>query len=486
MLPAGLQPAPFFKSKNAETANEVLLNTETLAPSLHSILSAGIESAFQSPGCAAPTLEKDTLVPKYVPPVISKLHGKYSIANNLAEDGIMRNATNDALSTLAVNSMIHQGNFLGAQEVLGRTLEPEEVQNRQITPVTNTGTFRGTETGVSSSRRTDDEEKETARIEKYAALYETKSLPENDRLTPSKFAEAVELYKKATNPSERYTRAIQKLHAAVQGASQSLPVQQHAQNESAASHAKAEVLANEEKQKIAERQKRNEERQQYLRNVEEKRVLAQLGSLDYQQPNERKSKKRRNTITRIESDHLARDNPAGMQDEAQGSASMQSHMDEGQGISAYNIGHKRFGNFEVDMKKLHKHNQLSVRYASTKRKVLGMPNRIVGSGLKSAVLSLLHGKEVSADLDGLEHEHLRKLIVRSDADIDIEPLTKRHAKETDKEDLLRKLYIMLGEIEAGNNSEMMLSNLKSLIATLVHSKQLTKEKALEICSAYLG
>lgn len=136
-----------------------------------------------------------------------------------------------------------------------------------------------------------------------------------------------------------------------------------------------------------------------------------------------------------------------------------------------------FGDYVIDHHKLMTGGVLSVSHKSGK-KVKGMPNQEVSSGFKEVIHSIITGDKVNTKkLSAQERLQLGQLLHRSaadvvmGADVNVSPT--------------QKLSLILGEIEAGNDSQDLKSQLKKLLPALKRGKCITAEQASDISKHYL-
>jgi hypothetical protein len=137
----------------------------------------------------------------------------------------------------------------------------------------------------------------------------------------------------------------------------------------------------------------------------------------------------------------------------------------------------RFGGYMLDHNKLLTHNVLSLSHPSGK-KVKGMPNMEVTPGLKQVIHSIVTGGKVSTrGLKAAEKLYLRDLLHKSaanvelGADVNVSPT--------------QQLQLILGEIDAGNDSSDLKTQLRKLLPQLKRSKVLSAEQVSDISKHYL-
>lgn len=137
----------------------------------------------------------------------------------------------------------------------------------------------------------------------------------------------------------------------------------------------------------------------------------------------------------------------------------------------------KLGGYMVDHHKLLSQNVLSISHP-TGRKVKGMPNREVSDGLKEAIHNIITGGKVNTKkLKAEEKLHLRDLLHNSaanvslGADVNVSPS--------------QQLHLILGEMEAGNDSAELKTQLRKLLPSLKRSKSISAEVAADISKHYL-
>lgn len=490
---SGLIPAPTFTSKNPASLQNLIINTESVPPGTHSLLDHGIERKFQTPGTSAPVLEKDTLIPTFIPPTVKKLKSKASIAENMTEDGHMKLASESAVETIVVNEMLRNGNPLGAQEALGRELTPEEASSQRITPVTNNGMH---EYSLSSVARYEKANQQLAQGD-YVSTEKTlgRSLTGDEIRT---------LKVKPTMNAGSYEFGLKSIPSVVPGSIPNIKVNRTpsvdpTQTELKSSGRDAIDDADENEWRLSFikdmyiQEKRARERRQQILNQSDRTYRRYK-----EQAKEQVMQDRFDPFDNLKG--VARNSRSKNAPKFQNSDGNRRYVEEeedredeskydrdssmGSGIPARSKEFKRLGNFEIDLKKLHHDDILCVRYAKTKHKTSDFPNKKLGAGLKEAIHSLVHGKQVNANLSKDEHDYLHKLIRRSDADIAIKPMTQNDKPDSNK-DKLKQLYTMLGEMEAGNDSKALIGMVQSYTALLEKEGLLTVTQAQSIRSAYL-
>lgn len=137
----------------------------------------------------------------------------------------------------------------------------------------------------------------------------------------------------------------------------------------------------------------------------------------------------------------------------------------------------KFGGYMLDHNKLLTQSVLSLSHPSGK-KVKGMPNMEVTPALKNVVHSIVTGGKVSTrGLKAQEKLFLKELLHRSAANVDIGADVNVAPSE--------QLSLILGEIDAGNDSPDLKRQLKKLMPSLVKSKTITRDQMQDISHHYL-
>lgn len=137
----------------------------------------------------------------------------------------------------------------------------------------------------------------------------------------------------------------------------------------------------------------------------------------------------------------------------------------------------KFGNYLIDHHKLISGGVLSVSHP-TGKKVKGMPNREISEGLREVIHAIITGQKVNTKkLSPSEKLQLKDLMHKSVAavnlggDVNVSPT--------------KQLTLILGEMEAGNDSEQLKSQLRKLLPSLKRGKCITAEQCADISKHYL-
>ena len=152
----------------------------------------------------------------------------------------------------------------------------------------------------------------------------------------------------------------------------------------------------------------------------------------------------------------------------------------GGGVGAIPTGEARFGNFVVDVGKLNREHVLSVKHLKSRKKVHEMANTSVTPQFKEVMHKVLAGGGLTtATMDLLpagEKDLMKRLVKRSRADLELEV--------EKSEEPLTRLKIMLGEIEAGNDSQLLRDQLEAMVQRLQVEGVLTAELASQIRQSF--
>lgn len=152
------------------------------------------------------------------------------------------------------------------------------------------------------------------------------------------------------------------------------------------------------------------------------------------------------------------------------------------GLVPHRSGHGiEFGRFLVHGGKLAE-GTLSMKYAHNGRKISDLPNRHLSPALQEAMHQVIHGRPMTGT--GL-HDHdlayIRKVIDRAQAGGDVRaalPLPPSQQRRS-------RMMVILGEMEAGNDSPELKTELERLLKYLLTTKNLSRSDALLIRSTFL-
>lgn len=156
---------------------------------------------------------------------------------------------------------------------------------------------------------------------------------------------------------------------------------------------------------------------------------------------------------------------------------------------------QQFGKLGIDLTQLNK-NVLSVVHHHNKHKVTGIKNAELTTKSKNVVLSLLQGLE--PDVKGLsqaEKELIAKLIRASKTSAKVQgkipkvtslnPAKNPHAL-SDVDKLRESFQVLVGSIEAKNDSVLLKNNLSILLNTMLERGLITKKQLLDCHRQYIG
>lgn len=453
-MPAGLRDPTIFKSKDAAVVQDLDQKISTLEPGIKS--QPGLEPSFLGNDSAPPVLDKDTLEPKFVAPNPEKLKSKFNYAKNLEEVVGGQYANEIVQGLISVNHQLRNNNLAGAQDTLGRPLTTEEIQTKQITPVSLGG--------QKSSRLVSTKETE--------ALAQAK-------LSANDFAGASAILKRPLTKEEINSGQIN------QGISDKVN----------------QLVMNREYEKAAKLLKRpltNEEIKRSAVSAYQAPAPAVPSRLPiFPPPRRLQPSVNPNSggwfpsqdvqeLWQLPYDYEAPDDfvsnlPApSLWNRVLRGVQMYRRNQSGYGIGAVPHGHMLFGKFEIDRKKLQHGGQLSVRYAQTKRKVNGMPNVRVSPKFIENIMGLANQTGIKHPLDSREQKLLDSVIQKSEANI---PLTSLGLDRDSHS--VKQLYTIIAEIEAGNDSRFMKREAEKLLQFLEHHGHISKQLASQIRTSYL-
>lgn len=426
-LPAGLRDPVMFSSKNAAIIQDLDQIQDSRNPGIHSILQPDIAHKFNTPGTAVPVLDKDTLQPPFVDPAArTPLTSKFSYALGLGEVIRSQFADRNVQDIISVNHQLRDGNFVGAEETIGRPLTDDEIARRQVTPSTLTGQYNyalnvtGNALVGSEANQIRDQfyQNELVKIED--------SMQRGDTLNAG-MIQLVKIYFQH--------RGLDKVDPALRQLYQ-------------------EVMSQVFRYKGAPKSD-----MEPSAPPDPSVDLFQLGS---------------------------RINPFRNPPEVKGDAEPLANGDAmnvvyGSGIGKVSKEHIRLGKYEFDKSKLKHGGMLSLRYATSKRKVNGYPNTKVTDTFRDHLLHLTTGKGVPIeDLSAADQNYMHRLIKQSEADIKLKPVGAGNKKGNPVE----HLYVMLAEIDAGNDSQLLKSNINKLLTQLQSKGHISFSLAQDIRKEY--
>jgi hypothetical protein len=147
-----------------------------------------------------------------------------------------------------------------------------------------------------------------------------------------------------------------------------------------------------------------------------------------------------------------------------------------------------FGRLALDLDQLENGDVISIIYPGSRRKVNGLKNRVATPGMKLAISQIMAG--VKPSTKGLNQEEIKYLellthMARIPADKrGAVPVTKRKAVVPVKK-LHDEFRVIIGEIEAGNDSKALRQQLSELLAVMVHRELITQEQAQRAIEEYV-
>jgi hypothetical protein len=141
------------------------------------------------------------------------------------------------------------------------------------------------------------------------------------------------------------------------------------------------------------------------------------------------------------------------------------------------VGHVQFGKYLLDMNKL-RGGVVALVHAGTRRKIRSFPNRTSTPGLSHALKQIVSGGAVHhKKMTHHDRLYVNRLVRLSGADVDLPSDVNMPPHE--------QLKVLMGEIEAGNDSPDLKQQLRSTVTTMKRMKQLSAEQANEIREHYL-
>lgn len=147
------------------------------------------------------------------------------------------------------------------------------------------------------------------------------------------------------------------------------------------------------------------------------------------------------------------------------------------GVGAYS-GKVPFGKYKLDMSKLMGEGVMSMSHPNG-RKVHGFPNRRVSKGVHHALSQLMMGGKVNPrKLAAEDKVFMTRLLHRSHANV---PAIGADVNMPPEE----QLQLILGEMSAGNDSDVLKGQLKKLLPYMCRMKMITPQHKAEITAHYL-
>lgn len=140
-------------------------------------------------------------------------------------------------------------------------------------------------------------------------------------------------------------------------------------------------------------------------------------------------------------------------------------------------GRVPFGRYWLDMGKL-SGGVVAMTHQSTGRKIRSFPNRGTTAGLTHALNMAVTGGQIQhRRLSAHDKLYMNRLVRTSGADVDLPSDVNMPPGE--------QLKVLLGEIDAGNDSHDIKHQLRSVVTTLKRMKQLNPQQAGDIAEHYL-
>jgi hypothetical protein len=135
-----------------------------------------------------------------------------------------------------------------------------------------------------------------------------------------------------------------------------------------------------------------------------------------------------------------------------------------------------FGRYVIHKPKLNS-GVLMVKYPSGAT-IKDLKTRPISDAQVNVLQKTISGQGVSiADIEDMqpdERNHIHDVLTKSHIQHNI---TKTRARRDDEDDDKRQLQIYIGEVSAGNDSPLMLKDLKKLVVKMVKAKRLSKSHA---------
>jgi hypothetical protein len=139
-----------------------------------------------------------------------------------------------------------------------------------------------------------------------------------------------------------------------------------------------------------------------------------------------------------------------------------------------------FGKFMIHMPQLHKENILNLKYQSNGPIPSIKPVR-VDDNYKEFVLDVIHSGRVNdrhfKSLTEPEQTHFVKITRGAGIIEHLKLKTQNHDKE---EEELKRLELLIGEVDAGNDNDKMIKEAKTLIKKFVSNGRINKNKGMDM------
>jgi len=161
---------------------------------------------------------------------------------------------------------------------------------------------------------------------------------------------------------------------------------------------------------------------------------------------------------------------------------IKSRIKIGKGITSHEEEPKfrLFGKFMIHMPQLHKENILNLKYQSNGPIPSIKPVR-VDDNYKEFVLDVIHSGRVNdrhfKSLTEPEQNHFVKITRGAGIIEHLKLKTQNHDKEAEE---LKRLELLIGEVEAGNDNDKMIKEAKTLIKKYVSNGRINKNKGMDM------
>ena len=149
-------------------------------------------------------------------------------------------------------------------------------------------------------------------------------------------------------------------------------------------------------------------------------------------------------------------------------------LTNGTGIASFG------NNYNIDTHDLDKH-RVTLRYKSNNRKVMNLPDELVGGNLIACLKSVIEGNNPSYKHVSSLSEHEKNYLSQIGEKADIEELASIPSEpksQTEKE--MHDFQVMSGEIGAGNDSRELVQDYKRLLLKLMSKGRIDKTKGKSI------
>ena len=149
-------------------------------------------------------------------------------------------------------------------------------------------------------------------------------------------------------------------------------------------------------------------------------------------------------------------------------------LTNGTGIASFG------NNYNIDTHDLDKH-RVTLRYKSNNRKVMNLPDELVGGNLIACLKSVIEGNNPSykhvSSLSEQEKNYLSQIGEKADIE-ELASIPSEPKSQTEKE--MHDFQVMSGEIGAGNDSRELVQDYKRLLLKLMSKGRIDKTKGKSI------